>query len=213
MCHFASYESINLSEILIYKVVLFFQGWTSIDLIEFMSTAFDNIGEFELCRVLRPQDYPKLCTACEMANYEPRNWYTKMVPAIERAPITGIFYKEQIDYALTLNRLGVYSGELVQLLLKSTECQRLYKNDPKLHEVYRIYGGDEEKYANWTRYAIWLVSDLQSFLGHKKVLSNVVIKDVTVPIVVKVNTRTGEFIKMNAISARTSLICRDDETM
>lgn len=149
-----------------------------------------------------------------MANYKPHNWDTKMVPAIEKAPVFGIEYQKQIDYALTLNRLGIYQDELIERLMKSTVCQKRFKNDPKLHELYRIYGNDDEQYSNWTRYAIWLISDLGKFLGPKKMLSNVVInKDVTVPIVMKVDGNTGEFIDMNSNSVKKNLICQDHEMM
>lgn len=149
-----------------------------------------------------------------MTNYKPINWDTKMVPAIEKAPIFGIEYEKQIDYALTLNKLGIYQNELIEKLMKSTEVQKLYKHSPKLHEVYRIYGNDDETYANWSRYAIWLKTDLEKFLGPKKVLTNVVInKDVTVPIVMKICTITGEFCDMNGDTVKKDLICRTNEMM
>lgn len=192
----------------------FIQKWTSPDLIEFLSNVFNDNNQDQLYGILRPKDYATLCTACEITNYKPVNWDAKMVPAIEKAPIFGIDYHKQIDYALTLNKLGIYQDELIEKLMKSTEVQKLYKHDPKLHEVYRIYGNDNEKYSNWSRYAIWLISDLEKFLGPKKMLTNVVInKDVTVPIVMKVNTTTGEFIEMNANSVKKDLICKTHEMM
>lgn len=194
---------------------LSFQNWTSTDLIEFVSTVFDDCNdESEQCKELRSKDYAILCTACVIANYKPHNWESKMVAAIERAPTFGIDYHKQIDYALTLNKLGIYQNELIENLMKSTEIQQLHKHNPKLHEVYRTYGNDDEKYTNWSRYAIWLMSDLEKFLGPKKVLSNVIInKDVTVPIVMKVNIYTGEFIDMNANTIKKDLICKNHELM
>lgn len=168
----------------------------------------------ELYRVFRPKDYVILCTACEMTNYRPANWDTKMVPAIEKAPVAGLHYYKQIDYALTLNKLGIYQDEFIEKLMKSSEIQRVCKHNPKLHEVYRIYGNDDEKYANWTRYAIWLIADLEKFLGPKKVLTNVVVhKDLTAPIVMKINTNTSEFIEMNANTIKKDLICKPHELM
>lgn len=190
------------------------QSWTSPDLIEFLSKVFNDNNDSDLHPVLRPKDYVTLCTACEMTNYRPNNWDTRMVPAIEKAPVYGIEYHKQIDYALTLNKLGIYQDELVEKLMKSTEIQKLYKHNPKLHEVYRIYGNDDEKYANWSRYAIWLKTDLEKFLGPKKVLTNVVIsKDVTVPIVMKIDITTGEFIEMNANTVKKDLVCKANEMM
>lgn len=191
-----------------------FQSWTSPELIEFISSVFNDHHDLELYQVIRPKDYVTLCNACEMTNYKPANWDTKMVPAIEKAPIVGIEYHKQIDYALTLHKLGIYQDQLIEKLMKSTEIQRLYKHDPKLHEVYRIYGDDDEKFANWTRYAIWLKTDLEKFIGPKKVLTNVVVnKDVTVPFVMKINTNTGELIEMKANTVKKDLICKPHEMM
>lgn len=150
-----------------------------------------------------------------MANYKPANWDTKVVAAIEKAPVFGIEYQTEIDYALTLNKLGVYQDELIEKIMKSTDIQKLYKHNPKLHELYRIYGNDDdEKYANWSRYAIWLKTDLEKFLGPKKLLTNVAIsKDVTVPFVMKVNTRSCEFMEMNTNTVKKDLKCEADEMM
>lgn len=192
-----------------------FQNWTSTDLIEFLSTVFDNNDQSELNEILKPKDYVTMCTACERANYKPLNWETKMVAAIEKAPTFGIEYYMQIEYALTLNKLGIYQNELIENLMKSTAIERIFKNNEKLHEVYRVYGNDDdEKLANWSRYAIWLKSDIEKFLEPKKVLTNVVInKDVTIPIVMKVNTTTGEFIDLNENSFKKDLKCKDHEMM
>lgn len=183
-------------------------------MIEFLSTVYDNNDQSELNEILKSKDYVTLCTACEKANYKPLNWETRMVPAIEKAPTFGIEYYMQIEYALTLNKLGIYQNELIENLMKSTAIERIFKNNEKLHEVYRIYGNDDEKYANWSRYAIWLKSDLEKFLEPQKVLTNVVInKDVTIPIVFKINTTTGEFIDLNENSFKKDLKCKDHEMM
>lgn len=192
---------------------LSFQNWSSVDLIEFLSTAFNDTNGIER---FRSKDYATLCTACLLADYKPLNWESKMISAIEKAPISGINYHKQIDYALTLNKLGIHQNELIEHLMKSTDIQQLHKNNPKLQEVYRTYGNedDNEKYSNWPRYLIWLISDLEKFLGPKKVLTNVAVgKDVTIPIVMKVNTYTGDFISMNSNSIKQDLTCKSYELM
>lgn len=149
-----------------------------------------------------------------MANYKPANWDSKMVTVIEKAPIVGIEHHELINYALTLHKLGVYQNKLVEKLMKSAQIQRLYQHNPKLHELYRIYGDDDEKFANWSRYAKWLKTDLEKFIGPKKVLTDVVVnKDVTVPFVMKIDTNTGELIGMNPNTVKQDLVCKPHEMM
>lgn len=204
-----------------------FQSWTSPELIEKVSKVFNDHHETELHRVLGPKDYVTLCRACEMANYKPANWATKMVPAIEKAPIVGIEHHKRFNHQLTLHKLGICQEQLREQVMKKAESEILCKFDPELHKVYRecnlikkIFGCDDEKMANWTVYAAWLKTDLERFVGpaatksYKKLLTNVVVnKDVTVPIVMKINTTTCELIEMNENTVKKDLICGPHERM
>lgn len=163
---------------------------------------------------MRPIDYVTLSKACEISQYKPVNWHRKIVPAIEKAPIGGIEDHKKIDYALTLHKLGIHHEKLIEKLRKSSRIEMWYSHKPEMKEVLRIYGIDDEKLANWGTYAKWLKTDLEKFVGPRKLLTDVFVsKGVAIPIVMKIHINTGTVLEMNAATVEENLKCEPDEKM
>lgn len=166
-------------------------------------------------------DYAILCTSVAQAKYKPFNWEEKVVPAIKEAEIQKTDFYKQIDLALTLNQLGIHHEEFISHLLKSSEIQVLYKNDSRLDQVQKAYANEKNEskqqinsQLNLSTYLTWLTSDLEKFIGANKVLNNVMVSnELIVPLVMKVNTETGDFIEMTSKSVKQNLICNENELM
>lgn len=186
-------------------------------MIDFLSNVFDS----NKYKRLKLDDYAILCTSCAQAIYKPYNWEEKIVPAIKEAEIQKTDFYKQIDLALTLNQLGIHHEEFVDHLLKSAEIQVLYKNDSRLDQVQKVYANEKNELKqkvnnqpSLSTYLTWLTSDVETFIGANKVLNNVMVsKDLTVPLVMKVNTETGDFIDMKSKSMKHNLICNENELM
>lgn len=149
------------------------------------------------------------------------NWETIVVPMIKAAQLETIKLYRQVDLILAFNKLGIYHDEFIEHVLKSEEIQVIYKNDTRLDQIYEIYANHKndatlqiKNQPNSTTYMTWLTSDLEKFIGVNKILNNVMLsKDLFVPLVMKVNTETGDFIEMKATSAKQNLICNKNELM
>lgn len=195
-----------------------FQNFVSTELIDYLSKAFNS----EKYRRLKIDDYATLCTACEKANHKPANWSSKIVPAIQRAEIQNTNFYNQVDLAITMSKLGIYHAAFTENLLKSAEIQILYKNDTRLDEIHKTYinNNDDAMKSKTTpanglnTYLSWLTLDLEKFVGTNKVLNNVPVSDnLTIPLAIKVNTKTGQFVKMQEKTIEQNLICNEDELM
>lgn len=196
----------------------FFQNYISTELIDHISKVFDS----KRYRRLKIDDYANLCTACELANYKPVNWTSKIVPVLHTLPLQNSNFFKQIDLAITLIKLGVHHAGFIEHLLKSAEFQILYKNDDRLDGIHKAYVNDcniepiktKKQNTETNAYMSWLSSDLETFVGKNKVLINVPVSgDLTIPLLMKLNTKTGNFIDMRANSDKNNLFCNENELM
>lgn len=184
-------------------------------MIDFLSIIFDS----EKIKNLSADDYAIFCTACEKADYKPINFESKFVPAIQKAHIQDSNIHKQIALALTLNKLGIHHKSFIDYLLKSSVIQVLYKNDNRLEEinkVYSVHGNSVQTkdHSNNNPYLVWLMSDLEKFIGMNKIRQNVTVsKELTIPLVMKVNAETGYFMDMKDERAGWNLICKNNELM
>lgn len=185
-------------------------------MIDFLSIVFDG----EKIKKLNADDYAIYATACVKSSYKPLNFESKFVPAIQSAHIQDSNIHKQIDLALTLHKLGIRHNSFIDYLLKSSAIQVLYKNDMRLNEINKIYSGHRNTvthavdHSNSNPYLMWLSSDLEKFIGTNKIRRNVFVsKELTIPLVMKVNTKTGYFMNMQDRRAGWNLICRKNELM
>lgn len=196
----------------------FFQNYVSTELIDHISKVFDS----KRYKRLKIDDYAILCKACELANYKPVNWTSKIVPVLHTVSLQNSNFYKPIDLAVTLNKLGVHHADFIEHLLTSADIQILYKNDDRLDGIYKAYVNEcnikpiktKKQNTETNAYMSWLYSDLETFVGKNKVLINVPVgDDLTIPLVMKMNTKTGNFIDMHANSDRKNLFCNENELM
>ena len=130
------------------------------------------------------------------------------------------FFK-QVDLAMTLHNLGIHHDGFIEHFFSSAQLQHWHKNNSRLAEVHKAYSFERTEevtepktQSNITPYMSWLTSDLEKFIGANKVLNNVTLCDeLTVPLVLKVNTETGNFIDMKKSTELQNLMCDKNELL
>lgn len=80
-------------------------------MIDFLSVEF-NSDEYKT--KLTPKDYATYCIACDEADYKPKNWSEKIVPAIEKSNINDIGAYAIISTVSTLKKLGIHHAKLFE---------------------------------------------------------------------------------------------------
>ncbi|XP_055313003.1 uncharacterized protein LOC129574678 isoform X2 [Sitodiplosis mosellana] len=196
-------------------------NFASTQLIDFVSIAFNKTYWNNKHVFVEVDDYGIFCTACEKANYKPTNWESNVVPAIKRAKLQESNFFKQVDLALTLHKLGIQHAAFIENFFNSAQLTHWHKNNKKLAEVHKAYSigtplevAEPKTQKNVTPYMSWLALDLEKFIGANKVLNNVIVSDdLTVPLVLKVNTETGNFLDMKERTERQNLICNKNELM
>lgn len=190
------------------------------ELIDFLSVVFNT----DKHKKLKIDDYRVFCTACELSDHRPSNWDSKVVPAIKSARLQDSNCFFQANLACTLHSLGIQHDEFMEYFFNSELYKNWNKNDRRLTKVHKGYLAerkeevdDEPKIQpniNSKSYMSWLTSDLEKFVGSNKVMNNVTLnKDLTVPLVLKVNTETGNFMDMKEGSRTKNLMCNKNELM
>lgn len=196
---------------------LFFQNFANRELIDFLSAVFNS----EHFKNLKVNDYATFCTACKTADYKPSNFQSKFVPAIERVCLQNLTYNKQIDLALNLDGLGIHHENFIKYLLNSAEIQFLYKDDDrlkKINEANSMCRNDEatqtEDNTSLNEYQTWLMTDLEQMNGIKKVVQNVTVnKQLTIPLVMKVDFKRGEFLDIKDKRVEEILFCNENQSM
>lgn len=147
-------------------------------------------------------DHIIYCTACEIANHKPSNWWSKIVPAE---------IQNRIDHdKLLFHQLRALKeiNDLNDLKRKSHHI------GPKELSTNAQKEGMTQNKDKISKCSTWLLSDLENFIGVNKMLYNInFTKGFTIPYLMKINTETGDFISMNKRPVELNLICNDNELM
>lgn len=192
--------------------MIFFQNITSTELIDFLSALFNNRKYFNL------DGFATVCVACAKAKYVPSNWKRRFVPAIEQIEYQRIDTSKQVDLAFALCELGIYHEGIMENVMESDDIRvSNKKNEDQFNEIVEHFiddMSDKIKSKGMSTYLRWLTSDLEKFVGKNKILNNVTISDNSiVPIVMKVNTKTGNFVNMKANATNENLTSKQNELM
>lgn len=182
------------------------------------------------------------CTACDLADYKPVDWKSKIVPVLksikfhegEKFPVF-----EQFHLATTINRLGFCNFELLKNVLRSEINKCYYKDDPRLIELQTVFEAEQAKRKGTCNEKTdgelineaslettfeddeltmelesWMITDLKRIVGADCVATNIQIDDdVTIPMVIKINRKTGNFVKMQPKTSIEELKCSDSELL
>lgn len=194
---------------------MYFQKFVSIDLIDHLSKHFDDPSY----KQFKTAEYELLFTACLLANHKPLNWTSKMVPAIKKVELNDTTHATPLELTERLIKLGIYHNQIMEHVVTSHD---ITSNSPYINDKYylilraykqqnRKYESDknENKNGNKTESkketsnhvqntsTSWLTKDLDTFIGTNKILHDVSVSDdLKIPLVMKVNTKTGNFTDM-----------------
>lgn len=181
--------------------------FVSIELIDHLSKHFDDTSY----KQFKTAEYELLFTACLLANHKPSNWTSKMVPAIKNVELNDTTHATSLEMAERLIKLGIYHNQIMEHVVTSHD---ITSNSPSINDKYylilRAYKQQNRKYKSdknenkketsnhvQNTTASWLTKDLDTFIGTNKVLHDVSLsEDVKIPLVLKVNVKTGNFIDM-----------------
>lgn len=170
---------------------------------------------------MKKDDYATFCIACEKADYKPLNWDSKVVPVMKRVDLESSNITKHVDLALALHKLEIYNDDFLEHFFHTTQLNEFNKHDPKLLKVFDVYKNRNDDVVTKpgaqnivTPYMSWLAGDFEQFIGANKVLHNVTVSnEFTVPLVMRVNTKTGTFMDMIESSEKHNLMCNKNELM
>lgn len=180
-------------------------------MIEHLSTYFE--GDL---RDLSVADYIILCTACAKTSYTPANWESTILNALKTFKfgiyLNGLRNFDWAQFALNLNQIGHCDTRLIHKIIQSKyfRAQKCYDQNKidQLQEILEREGasnltdsGDESdcessdsEYTSSEDESL-LYDDLKNMFGVTKIWRNVRVNDkLTVPYVLKMDLRTGDFL-------------------
>ncbi|XP_031621107.1 uncharacterized protein LOC116339397 [Contarinia nasturtii] len=165
-------------------------GIVNVELIDYISHMF-NTKKHE--NMFTEIDYVCLVETCNRANYTPSNWKSKIVPAIERSSINPKLTGPS-EFAVALKKLGINHKEYSKYSELFKDIERKHRSSGKCIPSSEI------------------ALDLRSFIGANKILYDVTVADdLTVQILMKANTKTGDFLDMNKGTPKENLFCNENE--
>lgn len=185
-----------------------FQNLVSIDLIDCLSTVFNNNSHKDLFI----EQHKALCVACTKANHKPSNFLTKIAPVLKEMKFHSSDFEGELNFAITLYKLGIYNEKLVKYVLNSPSAP----GDEGLDILFKILYGTKQmdehtREMNMDNF----IGDIEDCIGRNKILKNVPISgNTTVSFVLKFNTEMNDFVEMKRTSSlQENLRCRENELM
>lgn len=180
-------------------------------MIEHLSTYFE--GDL---RDLSVADYIIICTACAKASYTPTNWDSKVLSALKTFKfglyLTSLRNFDWAQFALNLDQIGYCDRHFIRKIIQSKyfRSQKCYdqKKIDKLREILERecanhsaeLSDESDTESSDSEYTSSddespLYDDLKNMFGVTKVWENVRVSEkLTIPFVLKMDLRTGDFL-------------------
>lgn len=177
-------------------------------------------------RELNVADYIIICTACARANYTPSNWESSILGALKTFKfslyLTSLRNFDWAEFALNLDKLGYCNIKLMRNIVRSKyfQSQKCYDKNKikKLQDILEREDAVSSDFSDEsnsessdsddtsTDDELPIYDDLKNMFGVSKIWPNVQVdKKLTIPYVLKMDLRTGDFLPFSkAPSIRNS---------